>query len=119
MGTGSYTKRAVWRMTETGLTLVSRRTVPYDGPWEFCKGDPTAQASEQQQMGFNQQLMQIFQAQYGQQTATLKTLVVRQWVLRRAPARFRGLYLAYGKRISETPLRWLFRPVFGCVLAVS
>jgi hypothetical protein len=58
----------VWDM-ET-LTLVScDGSYDYTGAVLWCKGDPTAQAAEQQQMQFDQQLMQIFQAQYGKQSA--------------------------------------------------
>lgn len=40
----------------------------------YCKGDPTARAAEQQQMTFDQQLMGIFQRQYGAQSQITKYL---------------------------------------------
>lgn len=49
--------------------------VRHDGSFEYtglvswCKGDPTAQAAEVQQQQFDQQLMNIFQQQYGKQSA--------------------------------------------------
>jgi hypothetical protein len=50
----------------------------YDGEWALAKGDDTAKASEaaslqnqQTQMQFNQQLMAVFQKQFGQQTDVL------------------------------------------------
>lgn len=38
-------------------------------PTGMAKGDPTAQAAEQEQQTFDQQLMTLFQAQYGKQSA--------------------------------------------------
>lgn len=52
---------------ETGVTILLEG---FNGVVEeWLKGDPTAQAAEQQQMSFDQQLMQLFQAQYGKQSA--------------------------------------------------
>lgn len=55
---------------ETGITLFLRGYTRdgWDGVW-LAKGDPTAKAAEQQQMQFDQQLMSLFQAQYGKQSA--------------------------------------------------
>lgn len=41
----------------------------HDGPLMECKGDDSLKAGETQQMEFNQQLAQIFEAQYGKQSA--------------------------------------------------
>lgn len=46
----------------------------YDGPIAACKGDNTAKAAEVQQMQFSQQLMQVFQTQFGRQSAILNYL---------------------------------------------
>jgi hypothetical protein len=46
----------------------------YYGPVELCKGDSTAKAAEQEQNTFDQQLMNIFQSQYGNQSAALSYL---------------------------------------------
>jgi hypothetical protein len=53
----------------------------YEGAVALCKGDSTAQASEQvqlqnqqQQLQFSQQLMNVFQQQYGQQQQVLQYL---------------------------------------------
>lgn len=45
-----------------------------EGPVELCKGDDTLKAGEEQQMQFDQQLQQIFAAQYGQQQAQINYL---------------------------------------------
>lgn len=56
------------------LDLETLRFVGHDGSYEYTgqvlafKGDPTAQASEQQQSTFDQNLMNLFQAQYGKQS---------------------------------------------------
>ena len=62
-------KNPVWDM-ETLRIVRHDGSYEYMGPilWRF-KGDPTAQAAEQQQMQFDQQLMSLFQAQYGKQSA--------------------------------------------------
>src|SRR5450631_4191606 len=50
-------------------------TLSYTSPWRDgvllirFKGDPVAKQAEQQQMNFDSQLMTIFQAQYGKQSA--------------------------------------------------
>ena len=46
----------------------------YSGPVELCKGDQTAKASEIAQAQFQQQLMGIFQQQYGKQSEVLDFL---------------------------------------------
>jgi hypothetical protein len=59
---------------ETLLWVSNDGVYDYDGPIVLCKGDPTAQAEEQQTMQFDQQLMQIFQSQYSTQQSQLKYL---------------------------------------------
>lgn len=62
------------------LDMETLRIVRHDGSYEYagpiwrCKGDPTAKAAEQQQMQFDSQLMNIFQAQYGKQSAITEYL---------------------------------------------
>jgi hypothetical protein len=71
----SYTSLVTFRICEDGgYQLVRKRIVPYCGEWAYLKGDSTAKAAEQQQAQFDQQLMTIFQAQYGKQSATLSYL---------------------------------------------
>lgn len=70
----SYSTKVVYEMTETGLVLISKDTIFYSGPWEECKGDPTAKANEQLQYQFNQQLVSIFSQQYQNQTGILNYL---------------------------------------------
>jgi hypothetical protein len=47
---------------------------------------------------------------------TINTWLIRVWLHKKAPAWFRNFYLQYGERISRTPLRWTFLPVFEGVL---
>lgn len=49
----------------------------YSGPVMLAKGDPTAQAAEKQQAEFDRQLMTLFQAQYGKQSAIMDFLTKR------------------------------------------
>jgi len=46
----------------------------YAGPVALCKGDNTLKQSEQMQFQFQQQLMDVFQKQYGEQSEVLKFL---------------------------------------------
>lgn len=54
---------------ETLVFLSHDGQYQYCGPFVHCKGDSTAKAAEQQQMNFDGQLMTLFQAQYGKQSA--------------------------------------------------
>jgi hypothetical protein len=56
------------------LEVLHRESYEYSGPVALCKGDSTAQAAEQQQATFNQQLMNIFTQQFGQQSGVLNFL---------------------------------------------
>jgi len=47
----------------------------------------------------------------------IRTWIMRHWLHTQAPAVFRRFYLAYGKRIAKTPMRWAFRPLATYVLA--
>ncbi len=53
---------------ETG-TVLECEGFDYDGAIILCKGDDTAKANEQSQLQFNQQLMSLFQQQFGKQNA--------------------------------------------------
>lgn len=48
-----------------------------------------------------------------------KTTMVRLWMLCKAPAWFRSLYIRHGAWIARTPVRWAFRPVFEAVVRVA
>jgi len=50
---------------------------------------------------------------------SLKTWVIRMWIALKAPAWFRNFYYAYGERISQTPLRWAFYPLFQAILQAA
>jgi len=54
--------------------VIFREGYIYAGPISLCKGDSTAQAMETGELGFQQQLQNIFSAQYATQTATLAYL---------------------------------------------
>jgi hypothetical protein len=70
-----YTK-IILQMTDdpTVYLPVAAVSYSYDGPVVLCKGDSTAQASEQSQASFDNTLQQIFQQQYQSQTAQLNYL---------------------------------------------
>lgn len=61
------------------LDMISMKFLPrpsyeyYGAIWGF-KGDKTAEAAEKEQLGFMNQMMNIFQAQYGKQTSILDYL---------------------------------------------
>lgn len=70
-----YYSRIRYEYTDTGAMKVAFvRTVPYRGSWASCKGDDTAKQAEQQQLNFNNQLMNIFNQQYAMQSAVLNFL---------------------------------------------
>lgn len=58
----------VWNM-ETIRVVRHDGIYKYDGPIWWLKGDSTAQAAEASQASFDQSLQQIFQQQYGAQSA--------------------------------------------------
>jgi len=59
------------------MTWLARPSYEYFGPvWGF-KGDKTAQAAEQNQAAFDQQLMNIFTQQYGKQSQVFNFLTGR------------------------------------------
>jgi len=62
-----FFERDEWNVLEK----VSRE---YSGPIALCKGDDTVKAGESSQLGFDQVLQQVFQAQYGSQQAILNYL---------------------------------------------
>lgn len=74
MSANFYYSRIRYELTDSGLRVAFARSVPYRGSWGFCKGDATAKQAESQQNAFNQQLMSIFQQQYGKQSAVLDFL---------------------------------------------
>lgn len=63
---------------ETGAVLY-RDSYEYFGSLELGKGDPTAQAAEQSQADFDNQLMKLMQAQYGKQSA-ITTYLTNQMI---------------------------------------
>ena len=65
------TTRITWSWTGE---LLEHQWFEYSGTVDLCKGDNTAKQAEQQQMAFQQQLMQVFSAQYGKQSAQLDYL---------------------------------------------
>lgn len=71
-----YYSRLAFRLTDNAdeYILIGSDRVEYSGEWAFCKGDTTAQQEEEAQAQFTQQLMQIFQQQYANQSATLAYL---------------------------------------------
>jgi len=56
------------------MEVIERVGQPYDGPWELAKESGAQQAAQAQQNAFNQQLMQTFQTQFGEQQAILGVL---------------------------------------------
>jgi len=64
--------RIVWDI-ETGAVLDSERQF-YDGPWELCKESDAQKQAQAQQNAFNQQLMDTFKTQFGEQQAILSVL---------------------------------------------
>lgn len=58
-----------WDGTEYVLIHEEGFEYPDDAPVALCKGDDTARAAEAQQAAFNASLMNIFQQQFGKQTA--------------------------------------------------
>jgi hypothetical protein len=56
------------------LKWLPRPAYNYDGFVVFFKGDPNAKAAESTQLAFTNQLMNIFQAQYGKQASVLDYL---------------------------------------------
>lgn len=69
-----YTK-IQYKWTPTGELVVDQyEGFEYGGPLAECKGDSVAKQQEQNQLNFNNQLMSIFQQQYGKQAAVLDFL---------------------------------------------
>lgn len=56
------------------LKRLPRPTYNFDGFVLLFKGDPTAEASEKEQLSFDTQLMTLFKAQYGTQSSILNYL---------------------------------------------
>ena len=76
MGTKGSRMRITTKLTIDMLTgaVLDHEWFNYWGPVELLKGDPTAESMEQNTLGFQQQLQNIFSAQYATQTATLAYL---------------------------------------------
>lgn len=82
----SFYSRIVWDM-ETGAVLFSERHA-YDGPWELCKESDAQKSAQAQQSAFNQQLMQTFQTQFGEQQAILGVLTPQLEAMAKNPQGF-------------------------------
>ena len=68
------TTKAVYQMTAAGYILVHQEGFDYEGPVSLCKGDSTAQATEQAQAAFTQTLQSAFSTQFATQQNTLNFL---------------------------------------------
>jgi hypothetical protein len=49
----------------------------------------------------------------------IRTWMVRLWMQTQAPTWFKNFYLKHGEAISQTPMRWMYRPVFEGVLRMA
>jgi hypothetical protein len=57
----------------------------------------------------------VARAIYGHDS--LEAWFIRLWIITAAPAWFRNFYRMYSERISKTPFKWVFYPLFEAVLA--
>ena len=73
-----YYTKMVFKLDFSGeYVRVYAESVPYEGPWDLCKGDDTAKAEEASTAAFDQQLMTIFNAQYATQKSQLDYLTAK------------------------------------------
>jgi hypothetical protein len=70
------------------LEVVKRVGQPYDGPWELAKESDAQRQAQAQQNAFNQQLMQTFQTQFGEQQAILEVLTPQLEAMAKNPQGF-------------------------------
>lgn len=64
-----YYTSITYEFTQTGVEIVSLFPVDYSGAFDLMKGDTTDQNAENAQASFDNQLTQIFTAQYQKQSA--------------------------------------------------
>lgn len=64
--------------------------------------------------GFGKLFCYVAASFWGWESA--KTRLIRLWMAAKAPKFFRNFYIKHGKWISETPIRWAYRPVFECIV---
>lgn len=69
-------KRVTTLITWSMLTgeVLEHNWYEYNGTWMLAKGDDNLKAGEESQLAFNEQLMQVFQAQYAKQSAQIDYL---------------------------------------------
>jgi len=90
--------RIVWNMES--LEVIERTTVPYDGPWELCKGDNSqaemkkADALSQQQIDLQKQQFGLQQTQLGMVNPALQSIIANGGMLPAQEAAMRSSAMA-------------------------